>query len=216
MADDRYPVDPLNGNAGLAEYLRELERRIGELEAARPLGNTNLTDGTLTVTDDTAAVRLRLGKLTDISGIGNAWGIEVLDDAEQIMVRATEDGFEYPYQTIAAAAETATTVTSGTFVELARGACPLVVHSYVDCGIRVYTDGSTTGELRLKNVTASTYSSVLTVAISTNAYVTIPAWAHGYALRSGPAYFALEARVASGAGTFEVFTPVAGFTMRPN
>lgn len=215
MADDRYPVDPLNDNAGLAEYLRELERRIGELEAARPLGNTNLTDGTLTVTDSSGQERLRLGKLTDLD-IGYAWGIEVLDDLVEPMFRATEDGVEYPYVALAALPETATTVTSGTYVELARGCCPYVVHKNVQMVLRVFTDASTTGQLRIKNVTDATYSDVVTVSPSTNAYVYTTSWAHGYPLRTGPAFFTLEARRSAGAGTFDVYTPVAGFTMRPN
>lgn len=47
---DRYPTDPLNGPAQMADHLRSLERRIATLEGARPLGNTTLAGGTLRIT----------------------------------------------------------------------------------------------------------------------------------------------------------------------
>lgn len=214
MADDRYPVDPLNGNAGLAEYLRELERRLAELEAARPLGNTTLQDGTFRVVDDNGDLRAQVGKL----GNTGTWGIEVIaqpgndnyPDGKPYF-RANDNGIEFPYGYSAwLKSGELNTFTNASFETKWEAGLGIVSQKYLGTLVYAGTDAGTVGELRLSGYGGAVSTVVQIPAGTSSTLWQLGPFLHGYALWTGPALFGLQVRRVSGAGNVNVYTPVYG------
>jgi hypothetical protein len=214
-AVDRYPLDPLDGPAAMKDYLNGLERRISELEGQR------FVAANLVMVDENGDVRARIGKLVGRTG-GDVWGIEVVSQPGTVdwpgglpFFRTTDDGAEFPYINVPWVVETATAVTSATFVDVFTAGIGIVEHLRVAAFVRVQTPAGTTGELRITNATGGTQSPALTVPSATNAYMEIPAWAHSQDLWTGPVAFALQARRTGGAGNVSVFLTKFGLTFQP-
>jgi hypothetical protein len=119
MTGDRYPVDPLNGPANMAQQLRDLERRIGALEGA-PLIGSNLT----TVDPTSGTNPVIVGKLPD-----DTYGILIVNENGRVVQQSGTAGFVAPQQAIPmfpnGGASVSTSfrpgTTSGSFTELWRG-----------------------------------------------------------------------------------------------
>jgi hypothetical protein len=218
------PSGPFQSIGGTQAVLREKRLVIQDSEGRDMIVLGKDDDGLICLTfyDSDGDVRGRIGQLVAGGGSGDAWGIEVVSQPGtgdwvngSPFFRATEDGAEFPYGQIGMVPANATTVTSATFTELFGGAINIIMHKYVMTYVRVVTDGSTTGEIRVTNVSAGTASPAVTVPINTNAYVQIPPWFHNSPLWTGPITFGLEARRASGAGTFQVYELVHGLGFVP-
>jgi hypothetical protein len=221
MPVDRYPANPLDGPSGLAEKLRELERRLTELEAARPLGNTTISQGTLRVVDSNGDLRVQIGEMVGAGGTGDVWGIEVVNQPGtadwpngEPFFRASDDGAEFPYQSLPMVDESlVSSVTSGSFVATWTAATGILMHRYASALVWVTTPVGTTGEIRLTSGAAE--SDAVTIPSNTNTYVSIPAFAHGLSIWTGPHYFDIEARRTSGAGNVDVHQPALGLVLQP-
>jgi hypothetical protein len=189
---DRYPVNPLDPSARLAEKIEGLERRIRELEGQRFVGSN------LIMKDTNGDVRARIGELIGAGGAGTRWGFEGVfqpGDANWVggypFLRVSDDGAEFPYAINAwADATVAKSITSGSFVNSGlESSIGLVSHVCVATEIRIVTPVGTTGEIRIANASTGTFSPAVSIPSNTNAYIAIPAWHHGAQLWTGPILF---------------------------
>lgn len=216
MADDRYPTDPLNGAAAFAEHIRDLERRIAELEAARPLGNTTLQNGTFRVVDENGDLRAQIGQI----GTADAplWGMEVVaqpgtdswPDGKPYF-RANENGVQFPYGYSAwLPSGDLKTYTNSSFETKWEAGLGIVSQKYLGSLIFAGTDAGTVGEIRMTGYGGATSTVVQIPANTSSKLWQLGPFLHGYDLWSGPALFGLQVRRVSGAGNVNVYTPVYG------
>lgn len=81
MSDtNRYPVNPLDGAAGFAEWRRDIERRLSAVEGA-PLVGSNVT-----AFDESGNQLVTVGKLAD-----GSYGIEIQNASGRTIMRVTSD-----------------------------------------------------------------------------------------------------------------------------
>jgi hypothetical protein len=189
------PIDPNDLGALLSDY----ERRLHNLETASGLTNASMSD-------PTGTVRVRLGRLTDAGD----YGIEVLDENSNSMIRVDGNGLRYPglpalYRK---ANDPAPGVTSATFTPVWEGVIPWVAHNAIRWNSTITADAATTGEARLRtNVGGTTYSAVLTIPAGTGAAYewnwAIPGMTYG----TGPVYVTLDVRRTTGAGSLYAYGP---------
>lgn len=209
MPLDRYPVDPQDPNASFAERLRELERRISELEGARPAGNTTISQGTLRVIDADGDEVVGVGLVDEAL---QDYGLYVLADAGFPLFKITGDqGQIYPGVELAmlpVGSAAAVFVTAGAFgVEFSRSVDTAMADAFL---IKVpwVTDAATTGEMRLRNdVGGGNSSSAVTLAANSGGVVVF-SWLHGQQIGSGPIVPCVEVRRTSGAGNVYVWPPL--------
>jgi hypothetical protein len=181
----------------LKEALRELERRISELEGAPLVGSQ------MTVKDLTGTVRGRFGRLAD----GVSYGLELSDGNGDPRFYVDETGFGLPRATYAVRDPAAVkTVTAGTFTQTWQVVMPQSIGPGIEVWIGWSTAAGTTGELRVNNNTVQTDPLALAAASSANAYVR---WLHQIPLGTGPANLVVEARRTGGAGGVNVFQAMA-------
>lgn len=201
-------ADPILGpDRDFEQNLRDIESRLRALESGTPQQRMTLQDGLIRILDNKGRTRAQIGRLNAVAG-GEEFGIEVVSQPGDSLwtdgkpfFRATGDGAEFPYAVTAfvPADITYIPVTSSFFVDVLATATPLIEHKYVATLVPVQTDGSTTAEIRIQNRTTGISSPAVAVPVSTNAYVEVPAWAHGSQLWQGPISFSVQARVVTGA-----------------
>ena len=178
------------------------------------------------VLDDNDDDRVRAGKLTAAGGSGDAWGLEIVNQPGTVdwpggepFFRVTNDGAEYPYQTIPGVDDTLSIATSSaTFTKTWSAATGILMHKYASSTVVVTTPGGTTGEIRLSiNVGTSLEVNSSPVAIGSGAagYFTVPAFAHGLDLWTGPHFFEIQARKTAGGGSVTVYQPTLAVVLTP-
>lgn len=203
MADERlFPDD-------LVLQLKQLEDRVRTLESANRLQAGSINGGAIVVRDDTTdAPIVVLGELAP-SGVGSGI-MSFAADRTHVMLNVNDlEGFGTPWLGHAWFDPLAgNTVTSGTFVGAYLTIAEVLWSTQLLFRVGCQTDGATTGELRITVVGTGQLGSVKTIPVSTNGYFEYR-MQHGLLIGSGPYYITLEARRASGAGTFKVFVPGA-------
>lgn len=180
----------------------------------------------IVIVDENGDVRVRLGRLTAAGGSGGAWGLEIVNQpgtndwpGGEPYFRSSDDGAEFPYQTLPAINDTEViNVTSGSFTKTWTAATGILMHKYASATTVVSTPSGTTGEIRLSiDVGGSTQvnSAAVTIPSASSGYFTVPAFAHGLDLWSGPHYFEIQARRTGGAGNVSVYQPALGVVLTP-
>jgi hypothetical protein len=196
------PTDPTD----LAAHLRDLERRIDDLERAPRLTNASITD-------DNDVERIEFGALDDNEPptdfglvIRNADGVAVL--------YASADGVMRPYQTWQASqwAESIP-VTSGTFGPTWALSNPYSTADALQVSVAIGADAATTGEARLSaNISGSPVTATLTIPAGTLNYYEWK-WAPvGLVAGTGPIIVTLDVRRTAGAGTVHAYCPIQAFS----
>lgn len=210
-------------NDTLVQRVKQLTQELEDLKReVRTRLPGAARDGRIQFVDDNDDVRVRIGQLVGAGGAGTRWGFEGVFQPGNAdwpggfpFLRVSDDGAEFPYANTAWDVETAISVTSGTFADIYTTAIGLIEHVDVSAYIRVLTPVGTTGEIRLANTTTGTFSPTVTVPSDTNAYLLVPAWAHGAALWTGPIAFSVQARRTTGAGNVDVYKTLYGLTYLP-
>lgn len=197
---DRYAIGPLDGPAQFKDHLRGIERRLRELEGARPLTST-------TITDDQGNVVGRIGRLpNDGSRPPDTWGIVLLSATGSVRKRfeiGTEGWILPRINYILTDTAAVKNVTSGSFVETWRNYVPALEGRGVEVLIPWVTGAGTTGELRIdSNIPSNTVAYPLPAASSGVAFAR---WLHGGVLGSGPVVFSVMARRTAGANNVSIF-----------
>lgn len=206
MADDRYPTDPMSGPAALAQELRELKRRVKELEASRPLGNTTLANGTLQVMDDNGFLLMEVGKISDRGVERYGLAVYVPSSGKPMFLATADGGIEYPgidMRFVPFDGQRATVSGSFTAIYSARNLSIVADAFYVI--VPWATDGATTGEVRLSDVYGGNTSAVA-LAGGSSGSVTFK-WLHGWFIND-PLNLRIEARRTAGAGNVYIYEPV--------
>ena len=201
MSDtNRYPVNPLDGAAGFAEWRKDIERRLSALEGA-PLVGTQMT-----VKDTGGNVRVLLGLLDDATN----YGLQVFDADGVEAVNVSGSGFEnpvfqVPIRPAAYAGSGAFITTSGTFTSTTDCVLGKITHEAIRLQHPVGTDSGTTAEVRLVvfvNGTITYTSGTQSVASGTSNTNRMEwNWAPGWPIGSYGRYAVMvQVRRASGSG----------------
>jgi hypothetical protein len=84
---DRYPTDPTDPNKQFREELRELQRRIGELEGRAPLGHTTLREGRVIFTNANGDPLVVIGQQDD-----GTYGLWMFDNSGNVVQKFRSSG----------------------------------------------------------------------------------------------------------------------------
>lgn len=202
------------GPESFEQKLKELERRLFDLETSQRAAFTSIIDEDgkllarldregIKVYDAAGVLRARLGYISASAG----YGVSVYDGNGGLRFEVNDAGYRdpwLPHPMIAAGANSI--VTSGSFAPIYQGQAELTTHEGVSIHAIIVTAAATTAEVRLKNNAEGTYTDVVTVPAGTQQTVTFQ-WLHGTPLGQGPVRFDLEVRRASGAGNVTVYQP---------
>lgn len=210
-AGDRYRLPP-DDPRQLWERLREIYRRLDELERANPIAaGAKVRNGRLVFSDETGTVeRVVIGRLGD-----GTYGIQVLDgDGTTQRFRADEDGLHVPYlqaSFIPVVNDLTDTrlcvVTSGSFSAYYRAQFGQVTHKGVGIRAICSTDVGTTAEFRILSPSGGTGNTDAVAVGSGGSVAQSFDWLHGLNLTAGPVYFDVECRRTSGGGNAYIWLP---------
>lgn len=207
MSVDRYPANPLNDAAHMAEELRDLKRRLTALEGARNMRSASVTGGTTRWLDADGNVAVEIGEFTD----GERGIRTVLPDGTE-MFRTDGTGFAAPAIPIISYFNVDQyAVTGSTFETAVGGSHSNVVHPGLALSIYVETDVGTTGEVRV-GVSAdsgSAFSNTVTIASGATGSLGLN-WLHGLDIPTVSLVWAVQLRRTSGAGEIRTNVPVFG------
>lgn len=217
MTDQPLPTSP---EAQFQEFKKDVLRRLERLELSPRATNTSVRNGSMTYLDDLGNVLLELtvdglnlydldeqvrAILGDLDGNGN-FGVVVRSENGSAHFRVDNQGMKapwlgYPWRD----PYTTYSFDETSFTALFRSRMALVNHGAVEAEIGFSVPAGTTGEVRL-GVNGSNYSNPVELPEDENTVVRFR-WIHGVTLGSGPANFALEARVVSGVGPITYYQP---------
>lgn len=191
---NRYETNPLDGPAQMAEWVREIERRVGALEGAPTIGSN------LVAKDSDGNPLVSVGTLSDGSR-----GIEVASETDTWdLFKLTTAGWIKPhFPGVAYDPSASKAVTSATFVETWR----VLFGDYLGPGVEVMvtwaTGAGTTGELQVvSNGGGTTATHALPAASSGVAFVR---WLHGTPVGAGPFTMSVQARRTAGANNVTIY-----------
>lgn len=215
MSDtNRYPVNPLDGAAGFAEWRRDMERRLSALEG-QPLVGSQMTGK-----DTSGNTRTIVGDLRD-----GYYGVATYDANGNEIFRTDERGLRspsipvplIPYQavdTYGRVSVTSTAFDSGAICFYAT--VPQVLHDGVwGRGLTVQCPSATTAEMRVRavsNIVGNQPSQQTTSTVSIGASTTASKslrWLHDLTFPALSIQFLIEVRRTSGSGTVLVSPPEA-------
>ena len=195
----------------LPGWMRDMERRVRDLERAPTLRNTSMTSGTTTIVDDNDIERLTMG----ILGSGD-YGIQISDEDGNAAFRVSGAGTDLPYVPLATFdafdnyaynSGTWTTTRYSTQIESASHA-GLYVWMY-----GITSDASTTGEMRVAIPAAGAYTDP--AEFDDGGVQFQFKWLHGLPINSGPYTVQIEARRTAGTGDFFVYWPTSWALVAP-
>lgn len=225
-----------SGEDWISRRFADLQRQIDELRAARSLPASSTKGGAFVFLDNNGNVRRAMGNVKldgSIGGVTTAYGDFVYGDGGAILLAAREGdrGLIYPELALAAhdpfPGNAEKQVTSGTFTDLWEFATNFPSHEVlvVFGTVIIGSDGTTTGELRLRSQGGST-STVLSVPNNSAinfAYEWLGPWTTGlYDPRAGRdtnLVVSVQARRTAGTGVVFVRQPAAFLSsrfVRPN
>lgn len=193
----------------LASWQKEVERRLHLLEAMPAIQNMSQKGGTFVLISPTT------GKNMQLFGSFGAFYGEVIydkDNSSMLMVRDDIAGLIKPDIPAPFHLPATQTITAGALGTVFEWEPRSLYHAVLQVRCKVITDGATTGEIRLRETVTGAITNTLTVPINTNKFASFD-WLHSVVLGddlpgSGASSFKIEARRASGAGTFTVDMPI--------
>lgn len=189
----------------LQKKLRDIEKRLEELETGNPLHGTLPEGGTLTVRDASGNVVALLGVTSEGDDGFQVWGpnevYTYLDVGDVDGWRAPwlENSWYKPADNVS--------VTSGTFVDVWSTSMQNVWTKEMTAHIPTLVDSGTTLELKVTFGGSGTDTGVLEI-VGTGGFVTADLkHAHGLTHNTGPYVVQLEARRSAGSGSALVYRP---------
>lgn len=224
------PVRPEN----LGTILKEIERRLSNLETAPRGPHTSVKNGRmrflddndnqvvvldgegLKVYDDSGNLRVRAGYINPTSG----YGLSVFEAGGALMFEFNDDGGRTPaLQTsfvpnLAAFNGFYTPVTAGAFADVYEAQFAVISHRGLGVPVICTSDVGTTGEFRIRSGAGGTTSAV-TVPSGSAGTLQLFEWLHGEDISTGPTSFFVQARRTAGAGDVNVYLPTRAALMDP-
>lgn len=202
-SDDRYTMPPLDGPAQFADKLRELERRLEELERGT-------TSGTFTAADDDGNDLVYVGALPD-----GTRGLEIVSAAlGWDLVKMTTEGWLKPHLMAVSIDPTASkSTTSATFATQYTTYFGEAFGPGVEAFFSWSTGAGTTGEVRLGDNNGGTTNAQSLPAASSGYYFV--RWLHTLAVGAGPFNVSLDVRRTGGANSVAV-SPLMAWVQDPS
>lgn len=205
--------------ADLAAEVKELKRRLDNLERSPRLPFSSTRGGAFIFQDTSGNVRRAMGNVTldgSIGGITAAYGDFLYGDGGAIIIMAREGdrGVVYPDLDIPLHSPASVNVTSGTFQTLWESYTNFPAHEVIHIEMAVQSDAGTTGEIRLIENASNQVTSVASIPAAYNGVVGFE-WLHPaptglYDPRVRPAAnmaLGVQVRRTAGAGNVIAFPP---------
>lgn len=196
----------------MADWMRNMERRLAALESSVPLARSSMRGGSMRYLTDDADKELA------IFGDFGAEGLDIfkgflMRDSDQITVigtRSDQKGLVKPVLpgqfALASAVEP---VTSGSFVQAAFYTPMEVYHEVLRVIVFITTPGGTTGEIKLVEGVSLRSTDVVTIPSGANGFARFE-WIHEVEKGDNGRFtcqFQLHCRRTAGAGTISVHQP---------
>lgn len=206
---------PLPDDKALGEWMREIERRVRELEGARPMMATTMTGGTFELRSDTDERMLRFGAFGNADDGTPLYGVVMYgENGENVFdVLDNERGLVYPHSYHQWVVSTPEPVTSGTFQNLFECEVILPNADALQAGAVVITPAGVTAEVRIRESVSGETTNVVTVPADSQKLVLFE-WQHPFSVGWGDTpglirspFLHWEVRVASGVGTVSAYPP---------
>lgn len=199
-------ADPLLYPDNNAAQLRDLEQRVRTLESVNRLLSSSILGGTLKVLDASGGRIAEIGSL--FGGTTDGLVVYAADHVTAVLDADRVQGFASPWlgEAWQDPAESHV-ITTPTFATTWQTETELMWATQILFRVPCFTDAGTTGEIRLVAAGGATATAVKTIPANTASLFFECRWAHGLTIGTGPIFFSLDARRASGAGNFTVFKP---------
>jgi hypothetical protein len=184
--------------------LKALERRVADLERGERALATSMRGGAFQILDDDGNPRVVLGEIAN-----DEYGIEVHDGAGNSMLAVDAAGMRTPYLPIHIHDADQGEAYNGASFSPIRWwiRAEAISHGGVFFAIAGYTEAGVTGEARIHNLTADTYSAAQVYNATDGFTIREWRWLHGSPIGAGPVHFRVEARRTAGAGDFFMYDP---------
>lgn len=189
--------------------IEDLKRRLRDLESSPQLSSSSVKEGSLKILDSSGNVVVTLGKLLN----GN-YGLQIVNGAGGLTTfLADSDSAALPPMPVPSRIDIPQTITSGTFVNLCTGEVERLAHDAVRVRSSWATDATATGEIRIANASAGTFTNAIAIPANSSGIAEFH-WLHGQTLSAGPYYFRVQARRTSGGGVMNVYPADGGFSFQ--
>lgn len=204
----------------LAAEIRDLKRRLDNLERSQRLPFSSTRGGAFLFLDNNGSTRRALGNVAFDGSVGagatEGYGDYVYGDDGAVILAAQQGdrGLVYPTQPIPMLPITSITVTSGTYTGLFehRYNVPLA-YEVIRIQLAASTGAGTTGDIRLNDAVSGQSTAAASIPAASSKVVDFY-WLHPAAIGLFDAahagsvlHLSIQARLTGGAGGFSVFPP---------